>query len=142
MTIGIYGRRVIGDEAYERERVIVQKQAMIYGPRVTGLIDEPKPQQPVDPVKAESAETAPTSGKADETANAAGADNYLSVRELDAAVKANPALVDDFLALELKREPFPRATALKSLLAAETSEAGQKRPEVVAKIEAALANIQ
>lgn len=77
-------------------------------------------------------------GAEEEIQAAAGADKYLSTRELDAAVKANPALVDGLLEMELAREPQPRPTALKSLLAAETSEAGGKRAEVVARINAAL----
>src|SRR5690606_744246 len=69
---------------------------------------------------------------------AAGADAYLSVAELRAAVTANPALVDVFLERELARQPKPRVSALRALLDTEQSEGGARRPEIVAKIKAAL----
>lgn len=178
MTIGRYGRLVIGEEQVAREKVAVKKSSHIYGSKVAGTnevieeIEREAQQAGQGTVSTDAAALAALQAERDalraelealrsakqpeewppsaslpvepqgdtdaEIEAAAGADKHLSTRELDAAVKANPALVDGLLEMELAREPQPRPTALKSLLAAETSEAGGKRAEVVARINAAL----
>lgn len=206
MSIGLYGRRVVGDEEFRRQQEVVQQAAQIYGPRVTGgraaaetttppataTHEAPLQQHDVNleaerlkqeneelraqvatlrdqlqsALSAVAAGTPPVAGAADgepqgggpgeaatEPASgaeagaevsdeavkaAAGADGYLSVAELRAAVTANPALVDGFLGQELARQPKPRVSALRALLEAEQSEGGARRPEIVEKIKAAL----
>lgn len=210
MSIGLYGRRVVGDEEFRRQQEVVQQAAQIYGPRVTGgraaaetttppataTHEAPLPQHDVNleaerlkqeneelraqvaalrdqlqsALSAVAAGTPPAAGAADgepqgggpgeaatEPASgqnagaeagaevsdeavkaAAGADGYLSVSEIRAAVTANPALVDGFLEQELARQPKPRTSALRALLNAEQSEDGARRPEIVEKIKAAL----
>jgi len=138
MRIGVYGPRVVGEEEFRRQKEVVARAAQIYGPRVTGGRAEAK--TTAEPPKATA--SAPTSiegaGGDEEVQAAAGADGYLSVAEVRAAVTANPALVDVFLERELARQPKPRPSALRALLDTEQSEDGARRPEIVAKIKAAL----
>lgn len=197
MSIGLYGRRVVGEEEFRRQQEVVQQAAQIYGPRVTGgraaaetttppataTHEAPLQQHDVNleaerlkqeneelraqvatlmdklqrALSAVAAGTPPATGAATEPASgenagaeagaevsdeavkaAAGADGYLSVSEMRAAVTANPALVDGFLEQELARQPKPRVSALRALLEAEQSEGGARRPEIVEKIKAAL----
>lgn len=155
MSIGLYGPRVVGDEEFRRQQEVVARAAQIYGPRVTGGRAEAK--TTAEPPKATASAPQPAAPEAgggdgepsaptniegaggDEAVQiAAGADGYLSVAELRAAVTANPALVDGFLDQELARQPRPRVSALRALLEAEQTEGGARRPEIVAKIKAAL----
>lgn len=70
--------------------------------------------------------------------DAAGADLYLSIRELDAALKApnlTDAMLDDFLAAELARAGGPRKVAMQYILAAEQKREGGPRVDVIELIQ-------
>jgi hypothetical protein len=138
MTLGKYGPRVIGDEAFESEKAVVTKAADIYGPRVVDDHVEPKVaartiQPPPDGTLSGGGD-GNTGLKAEGNA-AAGADDYLSVRELDDALDANPALVDVFLEQEEQRED-PRITAVKRIEKAELVRPGGARDHVLVRIKA------
>ena len=140
MRIGVYGPRVVGEEEFRRQKEVVARAAQIYGPRVTGGRAEAKTTAEAGGGDGEPSEPTSIEGAGGDEAvqAAAGADGYLSVAELRAAVTANPALVDVFLERELARQPKPRVYALRVLLDTEQSEDGARRPEIVAKIKAAL----
>jgi hypothetical protein len=122
---GYFGRGVIGDEAYEAEQAVVERQADVFGPGVVGL--------PADPVNK------PGPGVA---AQAAGTTDVpsLSVTKLEEALEENPALVDSFLPIELARPGGPRKGALQALEIAEQLRPDGAREDVLTQIAAALPN--
>lgn len=165
MSIGQFGPRVIGERQYRREQKIIQKAAHKYGRRVVdpdeyeesgaetvteshrlpdpddsgseAESDRVREQDPTEIADIEPREAADTEDVQGEHP-AAGADRYLSVREMGAALDANPALVDVFLDPELDREAGPRKTALTAMERAEHDRAGGARQEVLDRIREAL----
>ncbi len=138
MTIGVFGPRVLGEEAHRREQAIVEKAAHIYGPRVTGEVVPLLEKSAATPVDKTSGPHSDQKGGADQSGEgsaAAGADKYLSVKELEQALEANPALVDPFLEQEEQRE-LPRSTALVKLEKAEMARPGGPRRSILDRIKA------
>ena len=71
------------------------------------------------------------------TADANGND-YVSVEELAAALEVNPAILDRAIEAELARVPKPRKSAVLLLLEHEQARESGPRPDVLARLEAAL----
>jgi hypothetical protein len=113
MTVTGYGKRVIGEEAFAHEQRVVHTKAEIYGPRVVDtygkrVIDEKAPDQALS----------------------------MSVPKLQAALAANPAILDALIEAEFARD-VPRRTAVRALLEVEARK-DEPRPEVVARLDGAL----
>ncbi len=130
MTIGLFGPRVIGEDAYRREQAVVAKAAHIYGSRVTG---EAAPNADASPPPPPPSSKGFEGDERQEGDAAAGADKYLSVKELESALESNPALVDVFLDQEEQRD-LPRSTALVKLEKAELSRPGGPRQPILRRI--------
>lgn len=163
---GVYGKRVIGKDQREIEAEIVRTSADIYGPRVVGdgkpakaehtvavtenpqtAASPPGQRQPHSnpPVQegkdAKLDENKPpitTKGEGNVVREAAGADAYLSVKELIAALDENPAALDRFIRAEFRREGGVRKPAIRKFLQVESEREGGPRADVVQQIEKAL----
>ena len=127
---GYFGKGVIGEEQYKKEQEMVAEGASVFGPGVLGLkaeaVNKPGPGvtgQQVD---------AGTEPKPVELPR-------LSVKELEAALEENPALVDTFLEAEFARPDGVRKGALEAIEIAESLRPEGSREEVLSKIAAALA---
>jgi hypothetical protein len=145
------GKRVLGEKAWtqaQAKREEDKKRAFVLGPRVTGKrgggtaepqkvvapkakrpeADEtPTPKAPVEPTPTDAKPPAPPK-------------HTLSIKELKAALEANPStsFFDELFESELERpEGEPRKGALKVLLAAEQARE-ESRAAVVQELEAAL----
>lgn len=102
-----YGPRVIGEAEFKRQQEAEKKKTNIYGPKVTG--EQPGATETVDATKA------------------------MSVKDLTAALEANPQLVDEFLKVEKANDP-PRVTALRAMQKAEMERPGGPRQAVLDEI--------
>jgi len=126
---GYFGRGVIGDEQYKKEQEAVAEGSSVFGPGVLGL-------------QAEAVNKAGpgVTGQAGQVAEPPKGPEVprLSIKELEAALEENPALVDTFLEAELARPDGVRKGALEVIEIAESFRDGGAREEVLAKIAAAL----
>lgn len=163
---GVYGKRVIGEDQREIEATIVRTSANKYGPRVVGdgkpvkaehtvVVTEnpqtaasppgerqphsnPPVQQGRDAKLDENKPPITTKGEGNVVRQAAGADAYLSTRELAAALDENPASLDRFIRAEFRREGGIRKTAIRTFLKVEGERRGGPRPDVVQQLEGAV----
>lgn len=119
MRIGVFGKRILGEKEYERQKAIKKAKADVYGPRVTGQGIYRGPVNKLSP-RMDS--------------------NYMSLPKMAEAVTANPALVQKLLDMEMKRKSGPRSKALKILDFAEKEKA-QPDDKILETIEKQLAII-
>ena len=126
---GYFGRGVIGDEQYKKEQEAVAEGSSVFGPGVLGLQAEPvnKAGPGVTGQAGQDADT-PPAGKPVPS---------LSIKELEAALEENPALVDTLLNAELARPDGARKGALDALELAEIDRPDGGREDVLAQLAAA-----
>lgn len=121
-----YGPRVLGQERYEAQQRIVENAADRYGPRVTGHLTKAPVAPEVEPAPVVPPTEPPTTEPA-----------QLSLRKLELALEANPALLDELFEAEQAR-PDPRKGAYRLMLEVEAAQA-KPRHETLERIRAALA---
>lgn len=119
MRVGVFGKRILGEKEYERQKKIKKAKADVYGPRVTGHGIYRGPVNKLSP-KMDS--------------------NYMSLPKMAEAVTANVALVQKLLDMEMKRKSGPRSKALKILKFAEMDKA-EPDEKILETIEKELAAI-
>lgn len=148
MTIGIYGKRVIGEQKAAEEKKAVQTATVIYGPRVTGqqkpAAAKPAPKAASTPPANEPPKAPPPAPPIDPAQTVThqvdeDGDGHLTAREISVAVQANPALLDGFLKAELEHRDTPRVTVLRTLKEVESKREGGARPEILTQIDEAVA---
>jgi hypothetical protein len=127
---GYWGKGVIGEEQYKKEQEAVAEGASVFGPGVLGLH--------ADPVNKAGPGVTGQAGQDAEPPKAPEVPR-LSIKELEAALEENPALVDTFLEAELARPDGVRKGALEAIEIAESLRPEGSREEVLSKIAAALA---
>ena len=132
-----FGPAIIGEEEFKRQQEEREKAAHIFGPAVTGK--HPYKDPPKEAEEAEEKEAEPTSEQ-DPPKEAVPTLDGLTVAQVRSALAGNDAMVDPLLEVELAKDA-PRKSALKSILEAEMSREPNPRPEVVAQIEAKLAEL-
>lgn len=116
-----YGRAVLGEAEFERQKNQYAKSKGIYGPAVTGEPkDEVKPATP--PVD---------SGDANAT------DAQLSVKDLAKLLKESPELLDRQIEAEFMRDDGPRRTAVRLFIEHEKKREAP-RATVIAYLERSL----
>jgi hypothetical protein len=128
---GYWGRGVIGEEQYKKEQEAVAEGSSVFGPGVLGLRADAvnKAGPGVTDQAPEATESTADAAKSTEAPS-------LSIKELEAALEENPALVDTLLTAELARPGGPRKGALEALEVAESL--GRNREDVLTQIAAAL----
>lgn len=154
---GTLGPGILGQELYEKEIEETTKGRQVFGHGITGAEPDPKlfPQDHAHWLKqqAEKPETkpepdpAPVDDLPDEddgeevpiptprpTKNVPFPD--MSLEKLKDLVVANPALLDDAIETEFKRQPEPRRGALRFFI--ETENAEGQREDVLTRLEEAL----
>lgn len=124
---GYFGRGVIGDEQYEKEKTQTDEGSAVFGPGVLGLkadaVNKPGPG---------------VTGQAGQDLPPPVELPRLSIKELETALEENPALVDTLLDAEFTRPDGTRKGALQALEIAETLRPDGARQEILSKIAAAL----
>lgn len=111
---GTFGHMVIGEAAVAEEKVIAEKQVLVFGPLVTGL--------PADPALA---------------AKVVGELEAKTLAELEASLAEVPEAIDALMEQEFAREGGPRKGALRLFLEAEGKQTSP-RQAIVARLEDAL----
>lgn len=129
-----FGPAVIGQEAYEEQKLQAESLSNTFGPAVLGYPEPAAPvQTPAAPIDSEEAELLADRAKEP----AAPAFNALSIPELEKELAKNPAEFDRLYRGEFARPEGPRKGALGVFLSAEQAKAAP-REEVVAALFAML----
>lgn len=109
---GHFGPAIIGEEEYKRETDYKAKGRNVFGPLVTGVIEEDEEEVEVEPQQG------------------------ISIQKIADALEANPTVLDALRESEAKRAGGPRKGALALFLKAEQAKGEQTRPEVVKELKA------
>lgn len=136
----MYGRRVMGDEAWQAHQAAAQRsreQGLVLGPRVTGEA----PTEPVVVTTGEGVTAEPEDRIGDEDSTEESVAVSISITEMSQALAANQsvAFFDTLLEAEFARpEGAPRKGALQLLVKAETARGDEAREPVLIELRRAL----
>lgn len=148
-----YGRAILGDEEFERQKQIQKETSGIYGPAIVerDRIEkgqeperEPEPRKPKpsrhrpqerrapDPQSQRSRVADVLGGEGDKS------DADLNLTDLEKLLRKNPSRLETQIKAEFLRNDGPRKGALRLFIALEREREGGARPDLIAALERAL----
>jgi len=127
-----FGIRKIGAAAFKAAQ-LREESTQKFGPRKFGARKAAVMKAAIDAADAEA-----TGGQTPDTAPPVAAVTATSIKQIDEALRENPALYEELYALELERTEGARKGALRIFLAAEMNLEGGPRDERMAQIEGLL----
>lgn len=141
---GRYGRRVIGDKAYEQAKQVEDVGALKFGPRILG---QEKYDELVARQQGQQSENAESEKKGTDPVDVSlledlvekykDEDGYLSINNVKAILEEMPNAFDRVFGWEIARADGPRAGVLKHLRELEVERIGGPRDPVLQTIDQA-----